>query len=47
MSTQKESKISESFKVVYSTYGTETYWVRASDEAELDAIGAYDCEQID
>ena len=47
MSTQRESKVDESWKVVHSTYGTETYWVRAKDECELDAEGVYDLEQID
>ena len=47
MSTQRESKVEESFKVGYLTSGTETYWVRAKDEEELDEHGVWDCEQID
>ena len=46
MSTQRESKVNESWKIVYDTSGVETYWVRAKDEEEVDDCGAYELEQI-
>ena len=36
MSEERKSKIEESFKIVYSTYGNQTYVVRAKDRAECD-----------
>ena len=47
MSTQRESKVDESWKVVFHTTGSETYWVRAKDECEVDELGAYELEQMD
>ena len=36
MSEERKSKIEESFKVVFSTYGNQTYVVRAKDREECD-----------
>ena len=36
MSEERKSKIEESFRVVFSTYGNQTYVVRAKDQEECD-----------